>query len=345
MSPEASSETSSDQEFRKIQFKGNATTYFGIWISNLVLTIVTLGIYSAWAKVRRIQYFYSHTEIANFKLGYHATGIQLLIGRLITVGVLGIFSIISILYPEISFVLSFALIFVLPWIINRSLKFRSRMTSWRNVRFNWHGNYWRTLLFFVVYPVLSVITLSLFTPVSTKYHYEYYSKNHAFGTTKFHAQPTMSAFFKAYFLSVQLPVIVAIAAVIGLAMYVLSPTPEALTIFVPIVGVIFIFGLVLYFALCRNILLETLALDESVKFKADLNPFIYLWINISNSIAIIFSLGLLIPWATVRKFRYLCEHTGYLFLKDESEFIDEELQKIHAFGEEYVDWEGFEISV
>ena len=33
--------------FRGIGFHGRAGEYFGIWISNLFLSIVTLGIYSA----------------------------------------------------------------------------------------------------------------------------------------------------------------------------------------------------------------------------------------------------------------------------------------------------------
>src|SRR5688572_25368406 len=46
------------------QFTGTGREYFQIWIVNLLLTIVTLGIYSAWAKVRRLQYFYRHTRLA-----------------------------------------------------------------------------------------------------------------------------------------------------------------------------------------------------------------------------------------------------------------------------------------
>ena len=354
-----SPETPPDRKFRDIQFKGNAADYFGIWISNLVLTIVTLGIYSAWAKVRRIQYFYSHTEIADYPLGYHATGMQLLKGKLITIGVVGIYSILSIQIPAVSLAVTALLFFVLPWVINRSLKFRSRMTSWRNIRFNWHGNYWRSLLYFVVFPVLSVISLSLFAPAATKYRYEYYSKNHAFGLTKFYAEPTIGKFYKGFFLCIQLPVIVAFVAFAILMDFGSSPTLDettdydtlififsaAFSNFAMLAAVLVLCGYILYFALCRNILLETLKLNDNVIFKADLNPFTYLWISISNSAAILFSLGLLLPWATVRKYRYLCEHTSYWFIKDESEFLDEELKKVHAFGEEYADWEGIDISI
>lgn len=48
----------------QLQFTGKGSEYFGIWIVNLLLTILTLGIYSAWAKVRRLQYFYRNTQLA-----------------------------------------------------------------------------------------------------------------------------------------------------------------------------------------------------------------------------------------------------------------------------------------
>ena len=48
----------------RLQFTGSGADYFRIWIVNLFLTIVTLGIYAAWAKVRTRQYFYSHTLCA-----------------------------------------------------------------------------------------------------------------------------------------------------------------------------------------------------------------------------------------------------------------------------------------
>ena len=46
-----------------VEFTASAAEYFRIWIVNLALTIATLGIYSAWAKVRKKRYFYAHTKI------------------------------------------------------------------------------------------------------------------------------------------------------------------------------------------------------------------------------------------------------------------------------------------
>ncbi len=36
-----------------LSFTGTAGDYFRIWIANIALTLLTLGIYSAWAKVRK----------------------------------------------------------------------------------------------------------------------------------------------------------------------------------------------------------------------------------------------------------------------------------------------------
>ena len=38
-------------------FKGTTRDYFRLWIVNLCLTLFTLGIFSAWAKVRKKRYF------------------------------------------------------------------------------------------------------------------------------------------------------------------------------------------------------------------------------------------------------------------------------------------------
>ncbi|MDR3346857.1 MAG: DUF898 domain-containing protein, partial [Campylobacteraceae bacterium] len=43
-------------ENTRFEFRGNATDFFAIWFVNLLLSLITLGIYSPWAKVRNNQY-------------------------------------------------------------------------------------------------------------------------------------------------------------------------------------------------------------------------------------------------------------------------------------------------
>ena len=70
------------------QFTGTASEYFRIWIVNLALTIVTLGIYSAWAKVRTHRYFFAHTRVADAHFEYTGNPMAILRGRVIMVVVL-----------------------------------------------------------------------------------------------------------------------------------------------------------------------------------------------------------------------------------------------------------------
>jgi Bacterial protein of unknown function (DUF898) len=43
--------------YEPFRFTGAGGEYFRIWIVNVMLSVVTFGIYSAWAKARRLQYF------------------------------------------------------------------------------------------------------------------------------------------------------------------------------------------------------------------------------------------------------------------------------------------------
>lgn len=57
-----------------VQFNGDARDYFRVWLVNALLTIITFGIWSAWAKVRTQRWFYGHTQIGGHGFEYHATG-------------------------------------------------------------------------------------------------------------------------------------------------------------------------------------------------------------------------------------------------------------------------------
>ena len=67
----------------RFEFSGTGSEYFRIWIVNIMLTILTLGIYSAWAKVRSQRWLHGHTSLADSAFRYHARPLQILIGRVI----------------------------------------------------------------------------------------------------------------------------------------------------------------------------------------------------------------------------------------------------------------------
>ena len=149
------------------EFHGNAREYFGIWIVNLLLSIVTFGIYSAWAKVRTNKYLYQNTKVAGRSFDYHATGKQILIGRLIVVAGIVAFSLLSTI-PFVGLILMLALLVLVPWLYVRSLRFNARMSSWSNVRFAFEGSAGTAAAIMYLYPIGAALTVYTTWPFVTR---------------------------------------------------------------------------------------------------------------------------------------------------------------------------------
>ena len=67
------------------EFRGSAAEYFRVWIVNLLFTLLTLGIYSAWAKVRKKRYLYGNTRLDGDSFNYFASARAILKGRILAV--------------------------------------------------------------------------------------------------------------------------------------------------------------------------------------------------------------------------------------------------------------------
>ncbi len=121
------------------KFEGKGSEFFGIWIVNLLLSVVTLGIYSAWAKVRTNQYFYGNTRLDGDGFEYHAKPVQILKGRIIAGVCFVIWTAANQLVPEVAIGLLVAFLAILPWLAWSNARFDSAMTSYRNVHFAFSG--------------------------------------------------------------------------------------------------------------------------------------------------------------------------------------------------------------
>ncbi len=69
--------------------KHNATggEFFVIFIINFLLTVLTLGIYSFWAKARTRRYLWSHTSFDNEQFEYDGNGLEMFLGFLKATGI------------------------------------------------------------------------------------------------------------------------------------------------------------------------------------------------------------------------------------------------------------------
>ena len=70
-------------KFTAFQYDGRLGELYWIFIKNLLLSIITLGIFRFWGKTRIRRYLWSHTSLAGDRFEYTGTGGELFIGFII----------------------------------------------------------------------------------------------------------------------------------------------------------------------------------------------------------------------------------------------------------------------
>lgn len=155
-----------EQEYR-FRFTGSGGEYFSIWIVNLLLSIITLGIYSAWAKVRREQYFHRNTLLDDQPFDYTGDPVRILIGRIVALLVIGVGSAVQEVNLVMALAVTAVFFLLFPWVIVRSMRFRARNTRYRNLSFAFTGTTFEALkaYFWIYVALLPFIAASiLLTP-------------------------------------------------------------------------------------------------------------------------------------------------------------------------------------
>lgn len=160
------------------RYDGRAAELFRIYLQNVVLTVVTLGVYRFWAKVRVRRYRYQHTAFADGRFDYHATGREKFIGFLKGMVLLlplvgGAYALYRALAPDLGEDLastvafwSFLLVMFLlrPLILVASQRYNLSRTSWNNLRLRFTGRVGRAYGIYAFDLVLIIGTLGVYFP-------------------------------------------------------------------------------------------------------------------------------------------------------------------------------------
>ena len=340
-------------------FKGTGAEYFGIWIVNLLLTILTLGIYASWAKVRRLQYFYRHTEVAGSTLDFHGNPVKIFIGRLIALAMLIAYNLSVRLHSVMTLVVVCAIAVIMPWLLRNSFRFRLYNSSWRGIRFHFRGAVGSAYRVFLLNGFLTMITLYLLAPFMHQRVKAYQHNNSWLGQTQcsFHAR--VGEFYKAYLLLLAgLAVFGTLVGLsgIGSAFVAISSAkthgapPNPLLIF-KMLGIFYGALLVavvligpIFHALITNLIWRNTRIGEH-RIECNISPLGLLWIGISNLFLTVITLGLYMPWAMVRLTKFQLEAVTLVPASDLQEFVAAEPDKISAVGEETATAFDFDISL
>lgn len=195
------------------QFNGNGFDLWVIYFVNMVLTIFTLGLFLPWAQVRIRRYIYGNLNFGDYQFDYHGDPTRLFKFFILIYIAFASFLLLENFFPSIGNILlpAYLIAFLIlgPEIINGSLRFNARMTSFANIRFHFKGSYWGTFGVICVLPILNIFCLGLATPYVQKKINEYFIRNHSWGKMQLNTIISTGKIYKAFLLYCILPSIFA----------------------------------------------------------------------------------------------------------------------------------------
>lgn len=346
------------RESHQVQFSGRGGEFFRIWIVNLFLTIVTVGIYTPWAKVRTRQYFYAHTTIAGEPFEYLADPMILLRGYLLIGGGFLVYS-FSQVVPVLSGLILLFFYIGFPWLVFKSLRFYAHNSSFKNVRFQFLGSIGEAYTTYLALPIAIPFTLGLIVPYWMYYKKRYFFENFAFGATRCNftaqAKPFYWIYFKAGLMMLVPFCLVGVAAAVIIPRFeeVGGPAMDGGMQALLIGAVVVIYGgLILgstfvqqyIYARTMNYCWGQSDLG-SVSFESTLHPGRLMLIQATNILAVVVSGGLLYPWAKVRKTKYILEQLTLHTTGGLDDFSAASAADEAALGEAAMDFFDFEIGL
>jgi len=271
----------------KFSFHGSGSKLFGIVITNLIFTILTLGFYYPWAKVALLKYLYKETELAGGRFTFHGTGkevfkgfIKAIVLFLILYGVIFILSYYGLII--LGTIFSYlAIIALLPFIIHGSLRYRLSRSSWRGIHFGYRGNLKELTKIVYKNVFFTIITFGIYA-AWMKMNIRRYTIGHIrYGDVTFKYNGKGGDFFSIYIVGYLL-------TIITLGIYMPWWMKELINYYYEKT--------------------ELIQGDVHIPLKSTVTGEGIFVVGIINILIIIFTLGIGMPWAKVRFYKYLAKN-------------------------------------
>ncbi len=343
----------------KLEFRGNANEYFRIWVVNTFLTIITLGIYAAWAKVRTRKYFYRNTYLDGHPFDYTGDPAAILKGYVIVCSGLLIYYLTRAYYVAYSLIILALFGLVIPLLVYKSLRFFAQNSAYRNIRYRFSGTLADSYRTYLLYPLLIPFTLGLIAPYWEYRKKRYFFDNFAFGSTKNAFSGSHGPFYRVYILAgLAMGGLLFFGALMaGLMLRGKGGMPtiaqhgslnsSVLMFTLSVYGVILLVTTLMQqfiYAWATNYCLGHSELG-GVGFESRLSGGMLSWIRLSNIAAAVLSLGLLMPWAKVRRMRYITENIRVVTGRDLDDFTASVDPGESSYGDAATDFFDMEIGL
>lgn len=350
----------------KLEFNGSVQEYFRIWIVNLCLTLLTFGIFSAWAKVRKKRYLYSNITLDGTPFQYLGLPMPILRGRIIAALIFLSYYLSSNLFISLLPYIFGAGLIVAPWFFVQSVAFNSRYTAFRNITFRFTGTYveafkmlsaWGLIPAFVIGVIFKFwgqpwIAAILSIPLGFMFPYwlreikKIIVTKTSYGGVFGEFGARGGEFFKTYFLAGL--IIFVFGAVTATIAGVSGVFTRNLQLFAIIFTIISYTGYIVAFAYIQSNITNTVWNQLKLgpmRFHCTLHGMEMAKLYLTNAIGIAASAGLLIPWAVIRTIQYRIDHTQVQTEGELTRFRADPKKEINAVGAELTDFFDMDLSI
>ena len=297
---------------RRPRFMGSGAALFGIHVVNVLLTLLTLGVYFFWAKVKVRAYLFSETEFESDRFAYHGTGREMFVGFLKALVFFFIPITLLSMVPELvgaslpvryaTNLLSYLLAsFFVPMAMIGARRYRLSRTSWRGIRFSLRAETWDFVRLWSWNTFLVAFTLGLYYPIYIMRRQDFLTRHMWFGSQRF------------------------------------GFDGRGRDLFWPFVGMVVLFPFTLGlswfgFAAKKARYFAAHTTFGSARFQSSVRALPLAWRTISNLVGLVFTLGLAWPWLSIRSLRFAYANLsldGPLAL----ETVTQQAQNVTATGE------------
>lgn len=310
-------------------FYGSGGALFGIYLRNVLLTLVTFGIYFMWGKNRIRTYVVEQSAFQGDRFAWHGTGKELFIGVLKVMAILMpvyfLISAVPLIWKHqaanmVSSLAGAVLYFGLaPLAAVGARRYRFSRLSWRGIRFSFRGRIADFFKIFLRGKILSGVTLGLYTPFYDTQARKFFSDNTYFGNARFSFDGKGRDLFWR-----QLTVLLIAGVAGGVAGFSIvrllvqsrlsratsqETLQQVLVLGLPWLSVAFIavivaIGALFWYLAYRNRYFWGHTYFQAARFRSTVTAGKLAWLWISNLLLIAATLGLAIPWVLARNMRF-----------------------------------------
>jgi uncharacterized membrane protein YjgN (DUF898 family) len=308
-----------DSNMAKLRYHGTGGSLFGLMFVNALLTMITLGIYSAWAKNKVREFHWSHTELDGDRFAYHGTGGELfagflkasfiLMGLSLAIGVLD-----AVVGGEngslaaqlgIGFAFYAGLFVLITYAVNSARRYRLSRSSWRGIRFSFHGEGDDFLKMMTRGTLLSIVTLSLYSPRFQNERRAFFVQNVRFGSEPFMYDGDPQPLFREYV--------------------------KALLLTIPTIGIYWI-----WYAAFKHRHFWNHTAMRGARFETKVTGADLIALHGGNLLLVLFTLGIGAPWAIARVHAFWCDNLTLVGTVDWAS-IQQRAQRTRVIGEGLAD--------